>query len=119
MKPRTDERELARTAIDPDFESIGIEDNRVIAVVPQSEFVSFFVKRAPDEGLLDANDNGVTGVTPSSEVRIGSVAAPIVVAWLSWRSSGRISGWASTRRCGWSAGSSWVKNAAAKATWPS
>jgi hypothetical protein len=33
---------------------------------PQPDVAPFFVKRAQDEGLLEAN-NGVTSVTPSSE----------------------------------------------------
>jgi site-specific DNA recombinase len=59
--------ELARLV----FETIEIEDDRVVAVVPQPDFAPFFVKRAMDEGLLEANTNGATGVTPSSEVTNG------------------------------------------------
>jgi hypothetical protein len=43
----------------------------VTAVVPQPDFAPFFVKRALDEGLIEENDNGATGVTPSSEVMNG------------------------------------------------
>jgi site-specific DNA recombinase len=53
------------------FEAIEIEDDRVTAVVPQPDFAPFFVKRALDEGLIEENDNGATGVTPSSEVMNG------------------------------------------------
>jgi DNA invertase Pin-like site-specific DNA recombinase len=54
------------------FESIEIEDDRVLAVVPQPDFAPFFIKRATDEGLLvEGNENGATGVTPSSEVMNG------------------------------------------------
>jgi site-specific DNA recombinase len=53
------------------FESIEIEDDRVTAVVPQPDFAPFFVKRAVDEGLLEANTNGAPVVTPSSEVMNG------------------------------------------------
>jgi DNA invertase Pin-like site-specific DNA recombinase len=53
------------------FESIEIEDDRVAAVVPQPDFAPFFVKRAMDEGLLEDNDNGAAGVTPSSQVMNG------------------------------------------------
>jgi hypothetical protein len=53
------------------FESIEIEDDRVIAVVPQPDFAPFFVKRAMDEGLLEADSSGATGVTPSCKVMNG------------------------------------------------
>jgi site-specific DNA recombinase len=53
------------------FESIEIEDDRVIAVVPQPDFAPFFVQRAMAEGLLEANSNGAIEMAPSSEVMNG------------------------------------------------
>ena len=54
-----------------DFESVKIEDDLVTAVVPQPDFAPFFVRWALDERLLEADTNGATGVTPSSEVSYG------------------------------------------------
>jgi hypothetical protein len=53
------------------FESIEIEDDRIIAVVPQPDFAPFFLQRAMAEGLLEANSNGATFVAPSREVMNG------------------------------------------------
>jgi hypothetical protein len=73
------------------FESIEIEDDRVTAVVPQSDFAPFFVKRAVDEGLLEANNNGATLVTPSTKVMNGRKRRVSVrrVHSASWRARDR------------------------------
>ena len=63
------------------FETIEIEDDRVVAVVPQPDFAPFFVKQAMDEGLLEANDNGATKVTPSIEVMNGRKRRALL-AWV-------------------------------------
>ena len=41
-----------------------IDDDRVTAVVPQPDFAPCFAQRAMDEGLLEANSNGATWMTP-------------------------------------------------------
>jgi hypothetical protein len=53
------------------FASMAITDDRVAAVVPQPSFGPFFQKPEVDEGLLEANSNGATWMTPSSEVMNG------------------------------------------------
>lgn len=51
--------------------SIEIKDDRVIAVVPQPDFAPFFLERAEEEGLTEANENGPDDAEPSSEVLTG------------------------------------------------
>jgi hypothetical protein len=53
------------------FASIAIKDDRVAAVVPQPNFAPFFQKPEVDEGLLEANSNGATELTPSVKLCTG------------------------------------------------
>ncbi len=58
---------LARLA----FQSVEIEDDRVVAVLPQPDFAPFFVAEAVAAGRLDENGNGPGGPGLSSEVLTG------------------------------------------------